>query len=146
MIALLRTKILPLGGFLRDAFEWFTFAREVMSPAGVAMRVAAGAATVALVATPFVATKADFGLGGSTIQVTVTQKGGSAQQVSLDTGNVYPNAFLMQDENKLLLQAIFQNCRSNPKALVEQCNQAAIAADAIRFRNFVGDGKPQLRF
>lgn len=139
MLASVLPKVFKLGSVVKNAYEWFSFAEEAVTRLGLVKRAAVGAAAAAVIAAPVAMTNSDK------IEVTVSVKNPSGavvrEAVSFDPDNVYPAAYLLKTENRTLLQALSNNCRNNPKAVIAQCEQVNIANEKIYFNKIITKAK-----
>lgn len=120
---------------MRAAWEWFSFANEVVSGLGLLQRGAAATAVTAALAAPVVA----FNSGKATVtERTIIEKSAPAAAYQLPPAEYWANepdrvfhySYLV--EHREVLSYILATCKSGAEGNMARCEQAGSAAAAIR--------------
>lgn len=130
MFASIISRMFSKISWVKEAWDWFSFANDAADALGLIKRGAAAAAASALIAAPIVYSNTS----SSTVQAAQPQ----VVQTMDDRAKVYNASYLIQPENKELLNNILAECRTRPDAVVERCNQAGAAADYLNAKRFTG--------
>lgn len=131
--------IIRIFSVLNGAREWLTFGGEAMSWLGITKRVAAVAAGAAVIAAPVaIMTKpaATYEQLEQARAQVLGKADGDGDSVApalkkISAKNIYSELYLIQKENRQLLDAIIEKCKTTNEMPAAQCSIAASAESEV---------------